>query len=190
MKERGVTISEALIVLAITALVGSILTAIIVNSTGLFYKESSKVQQGLGLNDALAKIRVNVKEASSIASSFVDQGTTYTSSATQLVLQVPSIDSGGNIIANTFDHVVIYLDGTLLRFKLFPNQLSSRILVDEILTTVAEAIVFKYYDSANPPQEVSPIAAEKVQISLTVKQKAGANFETATATSEANLRND
>lgn len=190
--QSGLTLIEILVALAITIVAGTLLFVIIVNSAGLFSLQSSKLQGGLNINDALMEVRKSIKQASSVASSVTVGSTTYTSGVNQLVLKVSSVDSSNNIIANTYDHFVFFLDQSYFHFKIFPDPdpASSRKAADRILSTVADSISFKYFNSATPPVEVTPASAAKVYISLNLKQKAGAGFVTNTATSEASLRND
>ena len=190
MNQKGLTLIEVLMTMVIAGGVGGLLVIIIVNSAGLFSKETSKLQQGLNINDALFEVRRSIKEASSVAPFFTFGSFTYTSGPTQLVLKISSIDSSNNIIANTFDYFVFFLDTNKLRFKTFPDQTSSRKAQDQIFSNLVDSLSFKYQDASNPPNEVAPNIASKVTISLTLRQKSGANYETQTATSEANLRND
>ena len=53
-----------------------------------------------------------------------------------------------------------------------------------------DTLVFKYLDASVPPVEVPIVSAKKVLITLSLKQKAGAEYETITVSSEAYLRND
>lgn len=190
MKQKGLTLVEILISSAIAAVVGSLLLVIIVNSSGLFYKESSVVNMGLNTNDALAQFRKSIKESNGVISTYIADSITYTSGVNQVILKVPSVDSSNNIIANTFDYFIFFLDQTKLRFKSFPDSLSSRKAQDQIFSTVVEKLSFNYLSSDDPPVEVSPDKAITIRITLTLKQKSGAIYETNTATSEANLRND
>lgn len=190
LNQLGFTLFEVLISMSIAVVVGGLLLLIMVNSVGLFYNESSKVNIGLNTNDALNQVRKNIKESSGVAASYTAGSTTYSSGGTQAVLKVPSLDLSGNIITNTFDYFVFFQDALKLRFKTFPNALSSRKAQDQIFTTSLDKLVFQYLNSANPPVEVAPISATKVKITLTLKQKAGAAYQISTATSEANLRND
>lgn len=178
---KGLSLMEVLIAMGIAIVVGGLLLIIIVNSAGLFYKQSSKVEQGRNINDALTQIRQNIKQSSSIDP---------TSTPEQLVLKISSIDSSGDIIADTFDNFVFSKDQRNLRFKTFPNALSSRKAQDQIFSTSVDSLNFQYLDLANPPNEVAPVSAVKVRITLTLKQKSGADYETNTATTEASLRND
>lgn len=189
---KGFSLIEAILAVVITSVVGTLLLVIIVNSAGLFYKESSKVGQGIGVNNALSQISQNIKNSTGVLASYTSGSEAYTSNSTQLVLKIPSVDTNNNIITNTFDYFVFFLDLDKLRFKSFPDTTapSSRKPADQILSLNVKSLLIQYFNSANPPQEVAPTVATKIRITLTLRQKAGASFETHTATSEASLRND
>lgn len=191
MKAMGLTLIEVLVVLGIVTVAGTLLLVIMVNSMGLFLKQSSKIEQGLGLNDVLSNLRNNIKAASSIAPSYPEgPSPQFNSGANQLVLKLASTDSFGDIISGKFDYFVFYKDQTKVRFKVFPDSISSRVSLDQILLTNAELLEFKYLNLNDPPQEVAPTAASKIKITLLLKQKSGQEYEQAVATTEANLRND
>lgn len=187
---RGLTLVEVLVAMGIVSVTGVLLLVIIVNSAGLFTQQSSKVQGGLNINDALAAVRGSIKQASSIADSYVDGSNVYTTSPTQLVLKVSSTDPSGNLVDSTYDFFVIFSDQKTLRLKVFPDPLSSRQPVDRIFSTSVDSLNFQYFNSENPPVEVPPADATKIRITLTLQQGNGVNAKTDTAYSEANLRND
>lgn len=187
---KGLTLLEILLAMGIAIVVGMFLLIVIVNSSGLFLKQSSKVEGGLNINDALLQVRTSIKDASAVLGSYTSVSTTYTTGNTVLVLKIPTINSSNNIITETFDYYVFFQDQKKLRFKTFPDPSSSRKAQDQIFSTNVDSLVFEYFNSANPPVEVVPALAKKVRISLTLKQKSGASYEINTATSEANLRND
>lgn len=178
---KGLTLVEVLVAMGIATVVGALLLTVIINSAGIFYKQSAKVEGGLNINDALFKVRQSIKEASSIDP---------TSTSEQLGLKIASIDSSGNIIAGTFDDFVFSKDQNKLRFKIIPNAASARKAQDQIFSTNVDSLKFQYLDLNSPANEVLPTAAGKVRITLTLRQKSGADYETNTATSEASLRND
>ena len=192
MRKNGLTLVEAVIATAIAAVLAMLLPVIIVNTAGIFYKESSKVNIGLSINDALSQIRENVKESYGISSTYPPSGSpVYTSSSDVIVLKILSIDSQGSILDNTFDFFVYYKDDDKLRFKSFPDSLSTRLPADQILSNNLNSLVFQYFDSSTPPVEVVSQTATKVKITLSLKQKSTAgNYEQIISTSEASLRND
>lgn len=181
-RQSGITLIEILVVMFISTIAGGLLLVIMTNSSGLFFKESSKINQGVGVNDALVALRQNIKQANSIVSSFSSESTVFTSGQDQLILGVSSVDNAGNIIPNTNDYFVFFKDQNILRLKVFPNELSHRKSVDQVLTTSVNGLLFEYFDNANPPVQVAPNAASKIKATLILGQTI--------ATSEANLRND
>lgn len=191
MREKGLTLVEGLLTLGIATVVGILLVVIMVNTGGLFFKQSGKLEQGLNINDALSKIGQIIKESSSVAVSYPEGSPpTYTTGAKYLVLKIPSINLSGDVISDVFDYFVFFQDTNILRFKTFPNAQSVRGAQDQILSTKVESLLFQYLDSQIPPQEVTPISASKIKVTLQLKQKVGAGIEQNIATKEANLRND
>lgn len=187
----GFTLVEVLIVVGIATVVAALLVVIIANSAGLFYKESAKVDQGVGINEALSQFRETIKEANAIATGYPPvPPLTYTTSLTQIVLTVPAIDTLGNIITNVFDYYVFLKDEDKLKFKIFPDIQSARLSADQILSSNTEGVLFQYFDSQNPPQQVAPASATRIRMTLKLRQKSGADYEEYIATSEASLRND
>ena len=190
MRERGLTLIEVLVAMWIAVVAGSLLVVIMVNSAGFFTNQSSKMQQGLNINDSLLQVRNSIKQASAVAVSYTSGPTTYTTGSNLLVLKVLSIDSLNNLIDDTYDYFVFFRDQNLLRFKTFPNPASSRKSSDRIFSTIVDSINFQYFNSAIPPVEVAPASATNVRVSLSLRQKNGLKYEIKTGTSEANLRND
>ncbi|MBU1031946.1 hypothetical protein KKE03_03435 [Patescibacteria group bacterium] len=187
---KGLTLIEILVAMGIAAVAGVLLLVIIVNSSSLFTSQSSQVSTGLNINDALMQVRSIIKQSNAVASSYTVDSTTYTSGENQLVLKVPATDSSNNIIADTYDFFIFFLDQSILHLKIFPDTLSSRQASDGVFSTSVDSLIFRYFNSVAPSEEVAPQAATKIRVTLTLKQKTGTTFVTNTATSEANLRND
>ncbi|MBI2017861.1 hypothetical protein HYS92_02315 [Candidatus Daviesbacteria bacterium] len=191
MKSVGFTLAETLVVVSIIIVAGLLLMGVVVNFTGISVTQSSKVSQGVNVNDSFMKIREAVKSASAIASSYPESGSPiYTSSSTQLVLKLPAIDSSGNIIEASFDYFVFVVESSSLLFKIFPNAFSSRTAQNQVLTTALDSLLFQYFDNSIPPQEVVPNLSSKIRTTINLRQKIGIDYQTSIATSEANLRND
>ena len=167
----GFTLPEVIIGMVVATLVGGLLILMMVQSAGLFYRESSKVSQGVGLNDSLSKIESSIRKSSGVLAS---------SNSLQLALKFPSIDGSGNIIADTYDTEIFILFEGKLKIKLLPDPQSSRTALDTILTKNVEGLDFKYLDNLN--QEVTATLAKKVIVTISLKEQI--------ASAEANLRND
>lgn len=178
---KGLTFIEIFIAMGIATVAGVLLLVIIVNSLGLFANQSSRVESGLNINDALGQVRSAIKQSTVVDSS---------SGVGKLVLKVSSVDSSNNIISDIYDTYTFFLDNSVLHFQILPDALSSRQASDRIFSTNVDSLFFKYLNSANPPEEITPTAAAKIRVTLTLKQKVGTNYQINTATTEANLRND
>lgn len=189
MKKNGFSLAELIIAIAVVAVVSGLLLGILVNETGVFYQQSSRVSQGVGLNDALASIRSHVKSASAVAAAYPETPpSAYTSGSSTLVLKITSIDSSSNLITNTYDYFVYYVEMGRLHLLVFPNSQSTRKQLDQILTSSVDTLAFVYFDSAGVV--TTPASASKVKTTLSLKEKSGYGVENNIATSDATLRND
>lgn len=188
--EKGVTLVELLIASSIAVIIGALLLAVLINSAGIFYKQTSRVNQGLNSNDALNLVRQSIKESNGAAASYQVDSKTYISSSNELILKIPSIDAQGNVISETYDYFVFYKDQDKLFLKSFPDTQSSRKAQNQILASNVVSVFFQYLNNVSPPQEVIPTSAVKIKLTLMLRQKIGSQLETSIATSEASLRNN
>lgn len=188
--KNGFTLPELITTVAMVAIMGGLLIGIMVNNTGLFYQQTSKVSQGVDANDALVRVRSEIKEAQAVAVGYPVGSPTYTSGSNQLVLRLTSIDSSGNIITATYDYAVFAVSEERLTYQFFPDTAGGSIRkgANEILAKNVSSVLFEYYDSTGA--QTGPTNAVNVKITLTLRQKAGQGFETNVVTSEANLRNN
>lgn len=189
LSTKGFTLFETIIAISVSIVIGTILLLIFVNSTDIFYHQNTKLQQGVDLNNSLSKVRTTIREAVSVVSSYpTGFSPEYTSSDSELVLSLLSVDSSGNLISDTYDYAVFTREHDLLRFKIFPDVQSQRKVTDQVLSKNVDGIKFNYLGEAG--SEVAPPEAVKVMITLTLRQKSGLREEINVATSEANLRNN
>ena len=189
-KQRGMTLFEILVGVTISAIAGVLLLLILVSNNGLFVSQTSKIAQGLGLNDATTLISDDLRFAASIINSFTYQGQTYLSGATTLILKVPSVDSSGNIIDQEFDTFIYALETSnpaIFRRLVVPSESSSRLATNRVVMTDVSTISFVYLDNSGAP--VSPTNATKINFSLTFK-KSPFSTTANTAAGEVRLRNN
>ena len=95
----------------------------------------------------LREVEAFVLPASAVLETHSFASATHTSTTTSLVLQVPSIDSSGNVITNTYDYVAFYTAGTNVYRLLEKNALSARVAGTQLLSQTLGALSFSY-DSA------------------------------------------
>lgn len=186
---KGFSLLEVLIFVALFSVTAIILVTILINNSELVYKQSSRVSQGLEINDTLSNVKNSIRQASAVSVSYPEgPSPSYTSSPSELVLKLASLDSNNEIIQNTFDYIVYIKSQERIKFLVFPNALSSRKVSNSILAKNVDTLVFDYYSSAG--SIISPKLASKVKVSILLKQKAGSGYEKNVATAEADLRND
>ena len=141
---RGLTIVELLIAGSLIAAVGAIMVMIFVQNSGVLLKQQAVVTQGLNANDAHAQITEDIRQASAIAASY----SSYTSGANTIVLKLASYNSQGDVINDTYDHIVITRDATnsaILRQLVLPNALSNRPSENQVLAKDVSNLKFIYY---------------------------------------------
>lgn len=188
MKGKGFTLVEMVIAVAVAAIAGTLLIQLLIQSNGLFYQQTAKVNQGLKLNDTTLQIEADVKSAAAIAASYLS----FTTSSSTLVLKIPSLDASGNVIDQNYDFLVIYKDSTnpkILRRRIFPSAPPSlRGSLNQVLLTNLSDITFLYYDKNGAI--VSPTAAAKINFTLNASTPIGLNNQQASASGEVSLRND
>lgn len=190
MREKGFTLVEMLLALAVTIIIGVYFASILVNNSGFFYKQTAIINEGLSLNDAVSEIDKNIRQASSVAAGYPEASPTYTSGSETLVLKLPAFSDTGTI-SNTYDYVVVAKDAAnpkVVRLLTFPDSQSIRPSTDLVLTTMLESITFSYLDKNNNP--VTPSSAAVVSFEVKVSPKLGSiGGSSRTATMVTTLRN-
>lgn len=187
----GFSLIELLIFSSVAAVVGILLIAILVQNNGLIYQQSAKVDEGISLNNAVGTISNDIKSAALVANGYPQISPTILTSADTLVLEVPALDSGGNIIGNTYDFFAITKDLTspqILREKIYPDPTSSRRSSDKVLVNNLSLIKFVYLDQNK--NVVTPTSASKINLTLNATVKASLGNQQSSSSAEVNLRND
>ncbi len=182
---------EVLIATTITGIAGSLLVTIMVQNSGLYTQQTAKVSQGISLNDATTQLTEAIKSASFIAPTYPSINPVYTTdTTTTLILGVPSYDSSGKTIDNTYDYVIFVKDSSnpkIFRKRVFPNAASSRKSENRVLLTKLVSILFVYLNQADAPAGIS--TASKIDFTLNVSEKAGFSDVQKSSNGVASLRN-
>lgn len=186
--QRGFTLVEILVIFVVASIAGVLLLAILNQSNRLFFNQSSKVTQGINLNDASLQISESIRQTQAIAVSYANGGTTYTTGSSTLVLQIPSTDSAGSSISQTYDYIVITQDMALLRKKIFPDAVSKRSSEDKVLSTRLSSLQFTYLD--NSDIVVSPTLATKISYTISLLDKSGSGNQQTNGSGTVILRNN
>ncbi len=186
----GFTLIEVLITLTIAAVAGGLIVQVVIQNNGLFYQETTKVSHGLTLNTAKHMLQNDLKTASSIASGYPVSAPNFITSSTLLVLQVPSVDSSGNIIENVYDYIVYSKDPNtpkIFRKNYYPDPASSKKSQNQVLLTELSFLEFTYLNQSGVV--VSPAAASSVMFTLKVNTQVGLVKQEASTSGNISLRN-
>lgn len=188
---KGFTLFELLIVMALVSVVGVLLIQILIQNNGVYYDQTTKVSQGLNVNDTYNQIEKDIRTSGGVVASLVDGEDTYTTSSNIIVLKIPSIDSSGSIISDTYDHLIIYEDGANNNFlmrKIIPNAISNRVYNKKVLLTNLSYLQFQYLDNSGSP--ISAVDASKINFIFNIKTAVGLNNQESSASGKVNLRNN
>jgi len=185
MRNKGFTLLELVISIAILAIISLTLTTIIIRYGIHYQKQQTEVQANLSNRFVLDEISTRIRESRTIADQTTVDGQIYTTGANTLVLKALSIDANGNTIAETFDYIIFYQDSTqTTKFikKVAPNALSKRLSVNQVLTANLKQITFTY---DNP----TPSSANSVTIDLRTEETSGGQTKEAQGQAKTTLRN-
>lgn len=181
-REAGITLVELLISLAIFAILLLFLANFFVGYDDSFgyLQATTSVSQGTGL--FINAVSNAVRQADQIIASRSFAGTTYTTNATTLVLELPSIDGSSTVISGLHDYMVFYLSSGNIYWRIESDASSSRGSSYQRLSSDVTSLSFVYNNA-------DVTAATKVDVSVTTqKQVKGKTFQSS-LTQQVYLRN-
>lgn len=147
MKYRAFTLIETIIVIAISISMMTALGFLIYNFNTISTYQKIFMQSSNSASAIMREMESLTFPADAVLQTHTFSSSTYTSSPTVLVLEIPSIDSSGNVIANTYDYAAFYTVGTNAYIILEANALSNRASGTKKLSSTASALTFTYNDA-------------------------------------------
>lgn len=144
---RAFTLIETVIVIALSITMMIALGLLIFTFNKISsYEQASSASSG-SASAVMREIESLVVPAHAVLQTHTFSGSTRTSSSTALVLEVPSYDSSGNVIANTYDYAAFYVTGTNAYRLLEANASSKRVSGTKQLSSTVSALTFTYSSS-------------------------------------------
>lgn len=145
--KRGFSLIEATIVMGIsaTALIALVNLFLLFNSTYGYQQAFLSAAGSSGA--AINAIEAAVLPASQVLASRDFSGTTYSSATTTLVLELPAIDSSGNILVGVRDYIAFYASSTTLYRLTQAGAGSVRPSGIKQLSTTLNTLSFTYDDA-------------------------------------------
>lgn len=141
---KAFTLLETVIIIAISSIVLLAIGLLIFMFTKGSSYEQAALQSSNAASAVIREAQALITPAHAVVASRVFSGTTYTTSATVLILEIPSYDSSGNSIANTYDYAVFYTSGTNLYRILEANAASRRVSGTKKLSSTLQSLTFTY----------------------------------------------
>ncbi len=144
---RGTTLVETIILVAI-----SVVTLLALVHLFFIFNSIYGYQQAFMLTAGSSGASMNAFEASvlpaeKVLASYNFSGTTYSSATTTLVLQLPAVNSSGDIVSGVKDYVVFFASSTKLYRLVLSDAQSKRVSGLTQLSSTLSSLSFTY-DSA------------------------------------------
>lgn len=126
LAKRGFSFIEAVMAIAILIFILVALVYLYYSYTKVYYYQQAVQNVSGSASIAANELQSTVMQADHIVASHSFSGHTYTTGQSTLVLEIPSIDSSGNIVSSKYDYAVFYVSGTRLYRLVQSDAASSR----------------------------------------------------------------
>jgi type II secretory pathway pseudopilin PulG len=148
--QSAFSLIEMMIVIAVGTTMLIILGILIFNFNKTSLYQQTLVQSSGSANVFVREIKFLALPASAVLQTHTFSSATHTSTTTSLVLQIPSTNSSGSIIANTYDYAAFYVVGTNAYRLLETDALSTRTSGTKLLSSTISALAFTYNNASFP----------------------------------------
>lgn len=108
----GLSLMETVVVIGVMTIILLMVTEIFTLSYTIYQTQARRAENEAGAILVANAISRLARGAISVEPSHVFDGDTITSSATAVVFRLPAIDGSGDIVANIYDYVGFYRNGT------------------------------------------------------------------------------
>ncbi len=144
MHLRGFTLLETLLVISLLIVMMLALTFLYSKFTRFYVFQNASALNASTTGKAISDIDSVVISAIQVLSSHTFSTGSYSSNATTLVTQLPSIDSSGGVISGTFDYAVVYVSGGKAYRRIEAAGASDRRTETKLLAEGVQSLTFTY----------------------------------------------
>lgn len=141
---KGFTLVETIIVVGIMAFAMGALTLLYLNFNTVLGTGGALKAVAADAGRVMNEAETLILPASAVLSSHSFSGTNYSSGASTLVLELPSIDGTGAVLAGEYDYAVIYQAGSTTMRILAPDSSSARTSGTKKLASTVSTLTFTY----------------------------------------------
>jgi len=136
---------------------------VLTNKHATIYRyENALIATNGSARTVLNELELNTLQAHRVLASQVINGVTYSSGANVLVLQLPTTDSSGNFVANSWDYLAIYTSGAQIWEQTQAATGSHRYTGSRLLSNSLKTLSFSYDNVSFP-------SVKKVSVDLTTE---------------------
>lgn len=144
MTLRGFTLIETVIVIAITTMMMLAIVALYINFNSLYAYQQTFITTIKSAGGAINAIGDASLPADQVLASHVFSNGTISSGTTALALELPTIDTSGNIVAGKHDYIGFYLTGSDLYQRIEADATSVRTSSTKRVATLVNELSFTY----------------------------------------------
>src|SRR3989344_1376238 len=108
--QAAFTLPEVLVVIALVAVMSSLLAGIFLSNNRFYENQSGEIQAVSAARQAADYLNEAGRASTSLSASIVYSWTTYTQGANLVIFQMPALDASKAIIAGTYDYVILGRD--------------------------------------------------------------------------------
>lgn len=148
MTKRGFSLIETMVVLGISVAALVALVNLFLMFNAIYGYQQAFIASAGSAGTTMNALEAAILPADQVLASHAFSGDAYTSSATTLVLELPSIDSSGALIVGAKDYVAFYASGASFFRRTEAAEGSMRVSGVKTLSTTVSSISFTY-DSAD-----------------------------------------
>lgn len=141
---KGVTLIEALVSVGLFVVISLALFGVYEAFGKLYFLGSANLTAVGGSRASLTQVANLTSQAYRVLESRSVNGVNYSTTSSTLVLQLPSIDSSGKTIDNTWDYAVFYVSSTSFYRYLEKSAASARVNGSKTLTDSLQSVIFTY----------------------------------------------
>lgn len=146
MMKRGFTLIETIITIGISVLALIALASLVLTFNSMYGYQQAFMTAAGSAGSAMNALEAAVLPSNQVLASHSFSGTTYSSSATVLVLELPAMNGSGNIVAGVKDYIAFYATGAALYRRTLAGAGSVRVSGTKQLSTTLNSISFTYND--------------------------------------------
>jgi Tfp pilus assembly protein PilV len=140
----GFTMLEALVVFSVFVLITLALVGLSLQLRSLYNLGEAQFDSVGSARNAVNAISFYTKQAQRVVVSQTVNSVLYTTGPNTLVLQVPAIGSGGDIIDSTFDYVVFATSSDILSREIEADAASVRNSGSKFIANNLSSLIFSY----------------------------------------------